>query len=193
MPLPRMSRRAFLIAAGTTTVSLALSKLACRRSETAPSRETVPVPAPSYRGFEDLYRKRWTWDRVAAGAHLRVNCISTCAFDLYIKDGVVLREEQAAVYKQSSPDVPDYNPRGCQKGACYSELTYAPSRIKYPLARVGERGSGKWKRISWDEALDRIAEGIVRAAKEHGPESVVYDHGTTNIDFGPGTASEMRL
>ncbi len=195
MPDSRITRRAFLLAAGVTSVSLALWKLAPRKAglPASPRHGTLPITPPLYGGFEDLYRKRWTWDRVTAGAHLRVNCISTCAFDLYIKDGMVLREEQAAVYKQSSPDVPDYNPRGCNKGACYSELTYAPNRIKYPLQRVGERGSGKWKRISWDEALDRVAEGIVRAAKDHGPESIVYDHGTTNIDFGPGTASEMRL
>ena len=40
----------------------------------------------------------WRWDRIVRGTHLRANCFSACAFDLYVKDGVVWREEQADVY-----------------------------------------------------------------------------------------------
>jgi nitrate reductase alpha subunit len=54
---------------------------------------------------------------------------------------VVVREEQTATYESSEPGVvPDFNPRGCQKGACYTEVMYGPSRT-VPLKRVGERGS----------------------------------------------------
>ncbi|MDP3939243.1 MAG: molybdopterin-dependent oxidoreductase [Deltaproteobacteria bacterium] len=193
MALPALTRRAFLITAGTATLSLTLGQLRHRPAPGGVAAASAAAPSNAYTSFEDLYRSQWRWDRVAAGTHLRVNCISACAFDLYVKDDVVLREEQAAIYDQSAPDVPDFNPRGCNKGACYSELMYAPSRIKYPLMRVGERGAGKWKRISWDEALDRLADAIVSNAVEHGPESIVYDHGTTNIDFGPGTGAELRL
>ncbi len=193
MNLPTLSRRAFLLTAGATTLSLALWRLNIRDAAATGGTDAAPHKAPTYSGAGDLYRKQWQWDRVAAGTHLRVNCISACAFDLYVKDDVVLREEQAAIYGQSSPDVPDFNPRGCNKGACFSELMYAPTRIKYPLIRVGERGSGRWKRISWDEALDKVAGAIVQNAAEHGPESIVFDHGTTNVDFGPGTGAELRL
>ncbi len=84
-----------------------------------------------------------------------VNCCyqRNCSWDVFVKDGLVLREEQAGEYPQVSPDVPDFNPRGCQKGACYSALMYAPDRLTHPLRRVGERGSGRFKRVSWDEAL----------------------------------------
>ena len=75
-----------------------------------------------------------------------------------MKDGIVWREEQNAIYEPSEPGVPDFNPRGCQKGACYTTCMYEPSRLLHPLKRVGERGSGKWKRISWDEALGEIAD-----------------------------------
>ena len=68
---------------------------------------------------------------------------------------MVWREEQAADYPRVRPDVPDFNPRGCQKGGCYSQRMYDPTRVKYPLKRVGERGSGKWERISWEQALER--------------------------------------
>jgi DMSO reductase family type II enzyme molybdopterin subunit len=85
------------------------------------------------------------------------------------------------------------NPRGCQKGACYSDLMYAESRIVYPLKRAGKRGDGKWKRISWDDAYSEIAEQLVDVAVDQGTESIIFDHGTTNTGYGPETAGEMRF
>ncbi len=160
----------------------------------------VPVPAPpAYRDWEDVYRRAWSWDRVVRGTHLRANCFSACAFDLYVKDGMVWREEQADVYARPragggrDAELPDYAPRGCQKGSCYSALMVAPGRLKYPLARVGARGSGEWRRLSWDEALTRLADAILDAHAEGGRDTVVYDNGTSNIDWGPSTVGEMRL
>ena len=152
--------------------------------------------APSetaYRSWEELYRRQWTWDRVAKGTCNRADCIAACSLDLYVKDGIVWREEQNAIYDQTNASVPDFNPRGCQKGACYSDLMYDATRIKYPLRRVGERGSGRWERVSWEEALEQIADKIMQVVEEDGPETVVYDFGTTNIDFGPGTPAEILL
>ena len=91
-----------------------------------------------YRGWEDLYRKEWTWDSIAKVTHWPVNCRAGCEFDAYVKDGIVVREEQTGEYPlPSDPTIPDFNPRGCQKGACYSERMYDATRIKYPLKRVG--------------------------------------------------------
>ena len=70
---------------------------------------------------------------------------------------MVWREEQNTIYDQTNASLPDFNPRGCQKGMCYSDLMYEPSRVKYPMRRIGERGSGRWQRISWDEALTEIS------------------------------------
>jgi anaerobic selenocysteine-containing dehydrogenase len=153
----------------------------------------VKVKPIVYSGSGDVWREKWRWDRVVKGTHNRTNCISACSWDLFVKDGIVWREEQNAIYESSRPDVPDFNPRGCQKGACYSDLQLAPSRVIHPLKRDGPRGSGRWKRISWDQALDEIADGLVDAALADGTESIIYDHGTTNIDFGPDTAGELRF
>ena len=125
---------------------------------------------PSYRAWEDLYRDKWTWDRVVKGTCNRADCIAACSLDLFVKDGIVWREEQNAIYDQTNETVPDFNPRGCQKGICYSDLMYDATRIKYPLRRVGERGSGKWERISWDEALTEISDKVFDVCKEDGPE-----------------------
>jgi DMSO reductase family type II enzyme molybdopterin subunit len=146
-----------------------------------------------YRGWEDVYREQWTWDRVVKVTHTRVNCISACSLDAYVKDGIVWREEQNATYEKSFDDVPDFNPRGCPSGCVYSSLMYDPMRIKYPLKRVGKRGEGKWERISWDQALSEIADKLLDVVVEDGPECVVYDHGTTNLDFGIGSPMETHL
>ena len=81
-----------------------------------------PVALSSYGDWSDVYRKRWTWDQVVYASHTRANCISACSWNVFVKDGIVWREEQNAIYEASEPDVPDFNPRGCQKGACYSDL-----------------------------------------------------------------------
>ncbi len=161
-----------------------------------PKRRLVPEGnggVPAYTSAEDLYRAKWTWDRVAKGTCNQADCIAACTLNLFVKDGIVWREEQNAIYEASGDHLPDFNPRGCQKGMVYSDLMYDATRIKYPLRRVGERGSGKWERVSWDEALTTISDKILDVATTDGPEAIVYDMGTTNIDFGPGTPAQFRL
>lgn len=198
-----LSRRAFLRTAGAAAATLTLAnlELACG-GEPAERRPVVAAPAakpaeraavPEYRQWEDVYRQAWTWDQVAKGTHTRVNCIASCSWNLFVKDGMVWREEQNTIYRPSHPSVPDMNPRGCQKGGCYSQLMYEPSRLKYPMRRAGERGSGSWQRASWDDALTQVADTLLDVALRDGPDTVVYDHGTTNIDFGTGLAAEMRF
>jgi len=191
-----LTRRQLLVggAAGTLALSLRglIPDLTDRRATGAALAATL-ADDPSYTQWEDVYRAAWRWDRVVRGTHLRANCFSACAFDLYVKDGVVWREEQADVYARQAAGLPDYAPRGCQKGSCYSTLMVAPGRITYPLERVGERGSGQWRRISWETALTRVADAMLDAVQEHGIETVVYDNGTSNVDWGPSTVGEMRL
>jgi DMSO reductase family type II enzyme molybdopterin subunit len=167
-----VTRRDFLKHTGLIAGSLYLSKLRIKEAST----QTTGYP---YRGWEDLYRQEWSWDRVARGTHL-VNCWlqSACCFNLYVRDGIIIREEQAAEYPQTNPDLPDANPRGCQKGACYSQRMYSPNRIKYPLKRVGKRGEGKWKRLSWDEALDEITDILLEVILKEGSDKIVWDLGT---------------
>jgi DMSO reductase family type II enzyme molybdopterin subunit len=199
------SRRQFLYSTGAAALSLGLANLefACGSPEkevalappsptAAPQAQVVPVAVPDYRTWEEVFRQRWTWDRVARGTHSMTNCTGACAWDLYVKDDMVWREEQKSPYRASSPGIPDFNPRGCQKGACGSTLMYAPSRIRYPMRRTGERGEGKWERISWDEALTTVARGIVDALEKQGPAGIVCDLGP-NVGGGPNTAAPLRF
>ena len=146
-----------------------------------------------YRDWEDVYRDEWTWDDVVHVSHLRVNCIETCSFDAYVKDGIVWREEQNANYPQEFKDVPDFNPRGCTAGCAYSAQMYDPTRIRYPMKRIGERGSGRWQRLSWDQALEEIADKLIDVITEDGHDCIMYDHGTTNNDAGIATTMELFL
>ena len=195
--LPGLTRRELLFVGAATGGLLALRHLTLASFAESPAAPLAVAAAPplaaEYRGVGDLYRTAWRWDRVVRGTHLRANCFSACAFDLYVKDGVVWREEQADVYAREGVALPDFAPRGCQKGACYSDLMVAPGRLKHPLERVGPRGSGRWRRISWDDALARLADAMLDAIAEGGPETVVYDNGTSHVDSGPSTAGEMRL
>ena len=122
-----------------------------------------------------LRRQTWNWDRVVKSSHL-TNCWyqRACNFNLYVKDGVVLREEQAGNYPPpNDPEVPDQNPRGCQKGACYAQRMYDPTRIKYPLKRIGERGGRRWQRVSWEQALSEISDSVLDILAVDGPQAVV--------------------
>jgi DMSO reductase family type II enzyme molybdopterin subunit len=175
-----LSRRAFIRGAGTAVLTLSLGQLTFRPPKAAGSvLGAVETGDPSYGGFGDLYRERWTWDRVAKGTHF-VNCWYQrgCNWNVFVKDGLVLREEQDGTYPQTNPSVPDFNPRGCQKGACYSQQMYSPSRLKYPLKRVGARGEGKWQRVSWDEALRDVADRMIESLEADGPGSIIWDFGT---------------
>ena len=192
-----VDRRGFLKGSGGALLSLGLLHLipaAPRPGLASPAtEEAAPLPKGDYQEWQDLWRERWTWDRVVHSSHARANCVSTCSWNIFVKDGIAWREEQNAIYEACEPGVPDFNPRGCQKGACYTQLMYEGSRITHPLRRAGERGSGSWKRVSWDEALLEIADAMIDTAQSQGTGGIIYDHGTTNIDFGADTASEMRL
>ncbi len=130
------------------------------------------------------YRDKWKWDKITWGSH-SVDCYpGGCPLYVFQKDGVVLREEQAGVFKPIEKGVPDMNPMGCQKGCMWSHNLYSPDRFTHPLKRAGERGEGKWERVSWDQALTEIADACLDAVEEQGPESILTT-GTPEPGAGP--------
>src|SRR5690554_7564754 len=151
MGMWKLKRRDFLKGLGLTgTAGAVLSGSnvwALNRLE--PVGDTLASEYP-YRSWEDLYRNEWSWDSVGHAAHC-INCMGNCAWNVYVKDGIVIREEQIAKYPQVNPNVPDANLRGCQKGAIHSTAMYEADRLRFSLKRAGERGEGKWQRISWDQ------------------------------------------
>lgn len=128
------------------------------------------------RASEDRYRYvAGDWDTAGIGTHC-VDCYpGNCPLYVFVKDGRVVREELAGNLDVTEHGVPDLNPMGCQKGIAWSRQLDSPDRVLHPLRRAGERGEGRWERISWDEALSEIADAIIDAIEEVGPESVVYE------------------
>ncbi len=176
----RISRRTFLKGTSATVALLSLNSLGFLGGNGIANATEKVIEDWKYAGWEDLHRKEWTWDQVTYGTHL-VDCYpGNCLWRVYAKDGVVFREEQAAKYPVIDASGPDFNPRGCQKGASYSIQMYNPDRLKYPMKQTGGRGSGKWKRISWDQCLTEIAEGIVDGLADQGPESIIFESGPGN-------------
>ncbi|MGS2591928.1 nitrate reductase subunit alpha [Streptomyces hebeiensis] len=80
------------------------------------------------------YRDRWSHDKVVRSTH-GVNCTGSCSWQVYVKDGLITWETQATDYPSTGPDRPDYEPRGCPRGASFSWYTYSPTRVRYPYAR----------------------------------------------------------
>src|SRR3990170_7201437 len=125
--------------------------------------------------WETAYRDLLRWDDVYWGTHC-VDCYpGCCPMRVFVRDGKVWREEQAGTFPVIEPGVPDHNPMGCQKGVAWSRTLYGEERVLYPLRRVGERGEGRWERVSWDDALTDIAEHILDAIEEAGPETIVHE------------------
>jgi len=107
-------------------------------------------------------------------------CDVHCSVKVTVKDGRVIKVSQS--------DNPLFKGHICMKGV-YAPKGYAhPDRIKYPLKRVGERGSGKWERVTWDEAMTDITTRLKKVVAEYGAEAVGASTSTwnTSTDMGLG-------
>lgn len=92
-------------------------------------------------------------------------CPEHCGLLVHVKDGRVVRI-------RGDTEHPLSKGYACIKGVNAHTRLYHPDRIKYPIKRIGKRGEGRWQRISWDEALDAIADKIQVVREKHGPLSI---------------------
>ncbi|MFJ9366080.1 nitrate reductase subunit alpha [Nocardia sp. NPDC101769] len=86
------------------------------------------------READEFYRDRWSHDKVVRSTH-GVNCTGSCSWKIYVSDGVITWESQQTDYPSVGADKPEYEPRGCPRGASFSWYTYSPARIRYPYVR----------------------------------------------------------
>lgn len=96
------------------------------------------------------------------------NCTGACGWLATVVDDVIVDLKPAADYPCA-----EYNPRGCLRGMSMTHMIYGPDRVKKPMIRAGERGEGKWREVSWDEALDFIAAKMIHIRDTYGPESML--------------------
>ena len=86
------------------------------------------------READSFYRDRWSHDKEVRSTH-GVNCTGSCSWKVYVKDGIITWETQQTDYPLVGPDSPEYEPRGCPRGAAFSWYTYSPTRVRYPYIR----------------------------------------------------------
>jgi Tat-targeted selenate reductase subunit YnfF len=116
-----------------------------------------------------------------------VNCGSRCLLRLYVRDDTVYRVESDTTGDDAYGN---HQVRACLRGRSIRRRMNHPDRLKYPMKRVGKRGEGKFERISWDEALDAIANNLQRIIKDYGNEAVHVLYGT-GVDGGNITNSNV--
>jgi nitrate reductase alpha subunit len=154
------------------------------------------------RDWEDGYRHRWQHDKVVRSTH-GVNCTGGCSWKIFVKNGLVSFEMQQTDYPRTREDLPDHEPRGCQRGASFSWYLYSPHRIKHPLIRGrlldlyrAELKSGKdaveaWAAIQADPekrkkyTAVRGLGGFVRASWEEVKEIIAAANVHTIKKWGP--------
>src|SRR5579884_2304652 len=114
---------------------------------------------------------------------------SVCALDCPDACGLLLNVEDVKGSRlRGDPNHPVTRGFLCGKVARYLEREYSPDRLIHPQKRIGQKGAGRFERITWDEALDTIAARLTAIAAEYGPESVLpYSYaGTMGLLNGSG-------
>ena len=96
-----------------------------------------------YRGWEDVYRDEWTWDKVVKVTHTRVNCISACSLDAYVKDGIVWREERTPPTRRRSPTCPTSIRAAARPGSRLRGADVRPDADQVPDEAGGRAGIGE--------------------------------------------------
>ncbi|MBB5112559.1 nitrate reductase subunit alpha [Micromonospora profundi] len=154
------------------------------------------------READAFYRDRWSYDKVVRSTH-GVNCTGSCSWKVYVKDGIITWEQQQTDYPSVGPDRPEYEPRGCPRGAAFSWYTYSPTRVRYPYARGvlvemyrearGRLGDpvAAWADIQADPERRRRYQkargkgGLVRITWDEAQEMVAAAHVHVIAEYGP--------
>lgn len=104
------------------------------------------------REWENMYRQRWSHDKVVRTTH-GVNCTGSCSWKVFVKNGIITWENQQIDYPSCGPDMPEFEPRGCPRGASFSWYEYSPLRVKHPYIR------GKLWRM-WTAAVAELKDPV---------------------------------
>ncbi|MGH3298624.1 MAG: nitrate reductase subunit alpha, partial [Trebonia sp.] len=140
-----------------------------------------------------------------------VNCTGSCSWKVYVKDGIITWETQQTDYPSTGPDSPEYEPRGCPRGASFSWYTYSPSRVRYPYIRsvllemwrearqrLGDPVAA-WAEITGDPAkAERYKQargkgGLVRSTWDEASELIAAAHVHTIREYGPDRAAAFTV
>lgn len=128
-------------------------------------------------------------NRIVRGEQIRIgasvcphDCPSTCALEIEIVDDRTIGRVRGAKDNDYTLGVV------CAKVGRYAERANSPHRVTHPLRRTGPKGSGQFERISWDDALDIVADEFLKAEQRHGSEAIwpYYYAGTMGLVMRDG-------
>ncbi|HLE80412.1 MAG TPA: molybdopterin-dependent oxidoreductase, partial [Dehalococcoidia bacterium] len=154
----RLTRRTFIKAAGVTGAAAAVL------TRVGPSLLGKPAPAPALEGEKYV-------------ANVCLQCPAGCGILVKVVNG-------RAVKIEGNPLHPINEGRLCPKGQIGLQILYDPDRIKTPLKRTGERGSGQWQPISWDEAIGTVASELKKIRDQGQAHTVVFMSGRNRGQMG---------
>ena len=125
--------------------------------------------------------------RVGCPGH---NCGGRCLLKVHVEDGVIYRIESD---DRPGDTLEDPQLRACIRGRAYRHRQYHRDRLKYPMKRTGRRGEGKFERISWEEALGKVAGELSRVRKQYGNSALFVPYGTGSYSQINGRQTAQRL
>lgn len=154
-----MNRRRFLSVAGAGTLAgvgaVGLSAAGCGHIRKFLQVSRAPVARVDARG------------RTTTVFSICDNCVNKCGIVAHVAQGRLVKLEP-------NPAFPKSRSMLCAKGNAGVKTLYDPDRLKHPLIRTGERGSGQWRKATWQEALDFTAERLLRIRERYGPQGVLF-------------------
>ena len=112
-----------------------------------------------------------TWEQGTVIPSTCNMCVNRCGIQCRVVDGVLEKID-------GDPRNPRSDGGICAKGQAGVMSVYDSDRIKHPMIRVGKRGEGKWRRASWDEAFEYVAENLNKIMEKHGPQSLLWSSTT---------------
>lgn len=162
-------RRAFLKTSALTATTMA-SHTELLADEISESGDISHTEDLHRREFELMHGKK---------EDIGYSSLGHTAYEIRTLDGVVTKETQSAKYFPLNSHTPDINPSGDNRTAQYSQMIYQGDRVLYPMKRVGMRGEGKWKRLSWSDAIDELAKKIYQVLSDpkRGVKRLMIDAG----------------
>lgn len=152
----------------------------------ARSKERKP-PAPSPISFAQDPASDIKMVRTGCPSH---NCGGRCLLKVYVQNGKIVRID-GDDRPGDGIEAPQLRP--CIRGRLYRRRQYHPDRLLYPMKRDGKRGEGKFTRISWDEALDKISSEMDRVKKTYGNQAFYVPYGTGSYNQINGRQTAQRL
>ncbi|HBC7430125.1 MULTISPECIES: DMSO/selenate family reductase complex A subunit [Providencia] len=158
----QISRRDFVQNSSIAGLTLASGALSLPFSNVANATEAMPTP-----------EEKIVWSACT------VNCGSRCPLRMHVVEGEIKYVETDNTGDDVYGD--KHQVKACLRGRSMRRRVYNPDRLKYPMLRVGARGEGKFKQISWEEAYDLISGNLKRIIKDYGNEAVYLNYGTGTL------------